>query len=67
MPGDVGLVSKLVETIFSYFTDEDGFKEALKRKRLKAKKEECTLALKEKRYIDLARLSAELERLSNEA
>jgi len=67
MPGDVGLVSKVVETIFSYFTDEDGFKEALKRKRLKAKKEECKRALAENRFVDLARLTAELERLSNEA
>jgi hypothetical protein len=67
MPGDVGLVSKAIETIFSYFTDEDGYKEMAKRAALKKKKEECRRALIENRFVDLARLTAELERLSQQS
>ena len=67
MPGDAGLVAKAVETVFSWFTDEDGFKEMQKRRKLRAKKEECRQALIDNRFHDLARLTAELERLSNEA
>ena len=66
MPGDVGLVAKVVETIFSWVVSEDGFKEMQKRSRLKAKKKECQHALAEHRWDDLRTLTAEYERLSNE-
>lgn len=33
MPGDVGLVSKLVETVFSWFVSEDGFREMQSRRK----------------------------------
>jgi len=65
MPGDVGLVAKVVETIFSWVVSEDGFKEMQKRSRLKAKKKECQNALAEHRWDDLRTLTAEYERLCN--
>jgi hypothetical protein len=57
----------LAEKVFSWWTDEAGRIEIQKRARLRAKKEECKRALLDKRYHDLARLSAELERMSDEA
>lgn len=65
MPDPVGPVAKAVDTIFSWFTNEDGMNEMLKRRRLRAKKEECRQALIDNRWDDLRRLSAELERMSN--
>jgi hypothetical protein len=53
--------------VFGWWTDEAGRIEAQKRSALRAKKEECKRAFKENRFVDLARLSAELERMSNEA
>ena len=67
MAGEVGAVAKVVETVFSWFTDEDGFKEMQKRRRLKAKKEECRRALLDNRFADLTRLTDELQRLADEA
>lgn len=67
MPGDVGLVAKVVESIFSWFVSEDGRLEMVKRVRLKAKKEECRRALLDNRFDDLKRLTDELQRLSTEA
>ena len=32
MPGDVGLVAKLLDTVFSWFTSEQGFAEAKKKR-----------------------------------
>jgi hypothetical protein len=57
----------LGEKIFSWWTDEAGRIEIQKRAKLRAKKEECRRALLEHRFTDLRRLSAELERMSNEA
>ena len=68
MPGEIqaaGFMAKLAEVVFSYFTDEDGYKEMAKRSALKKKKEECRRALQDNRFVDLARLTAELEQLSN--
>lgn len=65
MPGDVGLVSKLLETVFSFFTSEDGFKEMAKRSALKKKKEECRRALIDNRFADLQRLTDELHALAS--
>lgn len=67
MPGDVGLVAKLVDTVFSWFTDEAGYLELKKRRALAAKKEECRRALLDNRWADLKRLTDELQRLSDQA
>ena len=53
--------------VFGWWTDESGRIEAQKRSALRSKKEECKRALQDKRFRDLARLSAELERMSDEA
>lgn len=53
--------------IASWFLDESGRLEAKKRKALREKKLECEQALRDHRWDDLRRLSAEYERLSNEA
>lgn len=53
--------------VFGWWVDEGGRIEAQKRAALRAKKRECQRALLEHRFTDLQRLSAELERLSNEA
>lgn len=45
MLGDIGLVSRAVEAIFSAFIQEDQIPEVLKRRKLKALKEECHDAL----------------------
>ena len=45
MPGEVGLVAKVIETIISKFLDEDQIPEMVKRWKLKALKEECRRAL----------------------
>lgn len=65
MPGDVGLVAKLVDTVFGWFTSEDGFLEMKKRRALASKKEECRRALLDNRWDDVRRLSVELEQLSH--
>ncbi len=65
MPGDVGLVAKVVEAVFSWATDEDGLKELVKRRSLKNKKEECRRALLDNRWDDLQRLTNELRDLSS--
>jgi hypothetical protein len=62
----IGPIAKAVETIFSWLTDEDGMAEMLKRRKLRAKKEECRQALIDNRFDDLKRLTAELERLSDQ-
>lgn len=33
MPGDVGLVAKVLDTVFSWFTSEDGFREMQSRRK----------------------------------
>ena len=53
--------------ILSWFLDEAGRIEVKKRAALREKKEECRRALIDNRWDDLKRLTAELERLSNEA
>lgn len=67
MPGDVGLVAKLLDTVFSFFTDENGLREMRKRSLLASKRKECQRALLEHRFDDLRRLTDELQRLSDEA
>jgi hypothetical protein len=67
MPGDVGLVAKLADTVFSWFTDEAGYLEIKKRRALASKREECRRALLDHRYVDLARLTDELRRMADQA
>jgi len=67
MPGEIqaaGFMAKLAETVFSYFTDEAGYKEMAKRAALRKKKEECRRALLDNRFADLKRLTDELHDLA---
>lgn len=64
MAGDAGLVAKAIETLFSWFVSEDGFKEVQKRRALAAKKKECLNALHARRWDELRRCTDEYERLS---
>jgi len=67
IPEAAGAGLSLADHIFMWFTDESGRIEIKKRARLRAKKEECRRALLDNRWDDLKLLTAELERLSNEA
>lgn len=64
---DVGAVAMLVNTVASWFMSEGGFNEFRKRAQLRAKRDEAKRALREHRWDDLRRLTAELERLSTQA
>jgi hypothetical protein len=67
IPEAAGAGLTLIDHIFGWFTDEAGRIAIQKRARLRSKKEECRRALLDHRFVDLSRLSAELERMSNEA
>ena len=67
MPDPIGPALTLAEKVFSWWTDEAGRLAIQKRARLRHKREECQRALDDKRFVDLRRLTDELERLSNEA
>ena len=64
MPGDVGLVAKVIETIINKFLDEDQIPELLKRRKLRALKEECRRALIDN---DWDRLKSATEQLRDTA
>ena len=65
MPGDVGLVAKLVETILGAFLNEDQIPELIKRRKLKAAKEECRRALIDNDFVALAAAVERLRDLSS--
>ena len=65
MAGAVGPIATLLDTIIGAFLDEDKIPEILKRRKLRAKKDECKKALIDNRFLDLARLSAELRDLAD--
>ena len=65
MPGPIGPIATLLDTLIGAFLDEDKIPEMLKRRKLRAKKEECRKALIDNRFLDLARLSAELRDLAD--
>lgn len=67
IPGAVKAGLTFGEKIFSWWTDEAGRIEIQKRANIRAKKEECAQALKDRRFTDLRRLTDELERLCLEA
>ena len=70
MADPLGLVQSLIDgtrEVFGWWTDEAGRIEASKRKALRKKREECQRALIDNRFTDLARLTDELRRLSEEA
>ena len=70
MANPLSLTQAVIDTtreVFGWWVSESGRIEAQKRSALRAKKKECQRALQDKRFHDLARLSAELERMSNEA
>lgn len=66
MSGTIGPIATLLDTLIGAFLDEDKIPEILKRRKLRAKKDECRKALNDNRFLDLARLTVELERLSNQ-
>ena len=65
MPGDVGLIAKLADTIIGAFLDEDKIPEIMKRRKLRAKKEECRIALSENNFDRLRVLTDELRELAS--
>ena len=65
MPGDVGLVAKLADTLIGAFLDEDKIPEIIKRRKLRAKKEECRKALIDNDFDRLRVLTDELRELAN--
>ena len=65
MAGAVGPIATLLDTIIGAFLDEDKIPEILKRRKLRAKKEECRLALRDNRFEDLKRLTDELSQLAS--
>ncbi len=54
MPGDVGLVAKVIETLVNKFLDEDQIPELLKRRKLAGLKKECQDALLRNDWVALA-------------
>ena len=64
MPGDVGAVATLLNTVASWLMDENGFAEFNKRRKLKAKKEEARRALIDNDFDALKRHIDELRDLS---
>jgi hypothetical protein len=60
-------VVSLTYTVVSWFTNEAGRNELLRRRTLLAKKKECLDALRDHRWDDLRRLTDEFERLSTQA
>jgi hypothetical protein len=67
MPGDVGLVAKVVDTVFKFFTSEDGYAEFSKRRKLAALRKDANNALDRNDFVAHARIIDELRRVSNEA
>ena len=68
---DVGIIGKLVQVIFSWFTSEDGLREMLIRKRLASKNKEFQDAVKNARtdadWDRVHKLADELRVLSTSA
>jgi hypothetical protein len=60
MPGTVGIVAKVLETIINKVFDEDQLPELMKRRKLASMKKECADALARN---DWAELAAAVERL----
>jgi hypothetical protein len=65
MLGAIGPVAKVIETIFSYFTDEDGYREMAKRSALRKAKKECDDALARNDFVALAAAVDRLRDLSS--
>jgi len=62
---DVGLVAKLIETVFSWCTDEAGLAAFRKRREVEALKKELHDAIDAHDYAAVRKLLAELKRLSD--
>jgi hypothetical protein len=65
--GLIAAAVSLTYTLVSWFTNEAGRNEILRRRALLAKKKECLDALRDHRWDDLRRLTDEFERLSTQA
>ena len=64
MPGTVGFVAKLLDTLVGAFLNEDQIPELVKRHKLKAKKEAAREALANHDWARLAVLADELRDLA---
>jgi hypothetical protein len=67
MPGDIGAVATLINTVASWLMDENGYAEFSKRRALKRLHKEALHALERGDLVEYRRLSDELVRLSNAA
>lgn len=65
MPGDIGAVATLLNTVASWFMSEDGYAAFRKRRQLAALREQADAALAKRDMAEHARIVAELERLAN--
>lgn len=65
MPGDVGLVSKLIDGVFRFFTDENGYAEIKRRRQLSDLKAKAADALKRGDWDAMRLATDELKRLSD--
>ncbi len=66
MPGDVGAVATLLNTVASWFMSEDGYAEFTKRRQLAALRQKADAALANHDMAEHARILAEYERLSDQ-
>lgn len=67
MPGDVGAVATLLNTLAQWFTDPDGYKAMNRDAKLKALREGIDAALKAGAYDAADRLFCEYRRMYEEA
>lgn len=65
MPGDVGAVATLLNTVASWFMSEDGYAEFAKRRQLAALRKDADAALEKNDFVEHARVVDELRRLSS--
>ena len=66
MPGDVGAVATVINTVASWFMNEDGYAEFKKRRKLASLRQAAAKALAANDWPEHRRLVAELKRLSDE-
>ena len=65
MPGDIGAVATVVNTLASWLMSEDGYAEFSKRRKLASLRQQARDALDRNNWVEHRRLVAELKRLSD--
>lgn len=66
MPGAIGPVATLLNTLASWFMSEDGYAEFNKRRKLSALRKDADAALAARDMVRHDRIVAEFERLSDQ-